>query len=142
MHCNSPFLWTHWVNTLVWSVCSVLSLVLGARPQMEQGKALASQKAWSLWEVSQEIRPPILSFTLEGSVLHLGDLAGVQQVKKDLAAFWAGGCMCERAEKCEGSKEWVGVEWRQRYEARKLRPHLFRIFKHLLSTWTFQVAPW
>lgn len=65
------------------------------------------------------IRPPILSLTLEGSVLHLGDLTGVQQVKKDLAALWAGGL------KWEGSEECVGVEWRQRREARKLRPHLF-----------------
>ena len=36
-----------------------------------------------------------------------------------------GSCLCERAEKREASEQCVGVEWRQRYEARKLRPHLF-----------------
>ena len=122
----------------------MLSLVLGAGSQAEQDMALASQTAWSLWEVSREIRPPILSLTLEGSVLHLGDLAGVQQVKKDLAAFWAGGAV--RVKELRSGRAVRSVlEWSGGRDVKLENSDLIyflSIFEHLLGTWTFQMTPW
>ena len=122
----------------------MLSLVLGAGLQAEQGMVLASQRAWSLWEVSQEIRPPNLSFTLEGSVLHLGELAGVQQMKKDRAAFWAGGAVCVK-ELRSGRPVSSVLEWSGGRDMKLENSDLIyflSISEHLLCTWTSQVAPW